>query len=118
MRSHAFVPTPFVLDADRIRVYVAFLDAERIGRVGWVDVLAEDPTTVAGISKVPALGLGSWARSMTMASRRCASFATARGPSACTTRAGSSSRASATSCSRAPLLVEMVAVPSSAFARS
>jgi hypothetical protein len=58
MRSHAFVPTPFVLDADRIRVFVAFLDADRIGRVGWVDLLADDPTTVVGISRVPALGLG------------------------------------------------------------
>jgi hypothetical protein len=58
MQSHAFVPTPFSLDADVVRVYVAFLDADRAGRIGWVDVLADDPTTVTGISQVPALGLG------------------------------------------------------------
>jgi hypothetical protein len=58
MQSHAYVPTPFPLDADVIRVYVAFLDADRAGRVGWVDVLADDPTTVTGISNVPALSLG------------------------------------------------------------
>ena len=58
MQSHAFVPTPFSLNSDVLRVYVAFLDADLIGRVGWVDVLADDPTTVTGISNVPALGLG------------------------------------------------------------
>jgi hypothetical protein len=58
MRSHAFVPTPFPLDADVIRVYVAFLDADGVGRVGWVDVRADDPLSVTGISSAPALDLG------------------------------------------------------------
>src|SRR5207248_1603672 len=58
MQSHAYLRAPFRLDADVIRVYVAFLDAERVGRVGWVDVRADDPTTVTGISNAPALSLG------------------------------------------------------------
>jgi hypothetical protein len=58
MQSHAFVPTPFVLDSARIRVYAAFLDGDGIGRVGWVDVAVDDPTCVAAISTSPALDLG------------------------------------------------------------
>jgi hypothetical protein len=58
MQSHAYLPTPFRLDDDVIRVYVAFLDADGVGRVGWVDVLAHDPTTVTGISNAPALSVG------------------------------------------------------------
>jgi hypothetical protein len=58
MQSHAYVPTPFLLTPDVIRVYVSFLDAHRVGRVGWVDVLTDEPTTIVGISETPALGLG------------------------------------------------------------
>jgi hypothetical protein len=46
------------LDGERIRVLCAFLDADRVGRCGWVDVAAEDPTRVLGISTTPALDVG------------------------------------------------------------
>jgi hypothetical protein len=58
MQSHAYVPTPFLLTPDVIRVYVAFFDVDRVGRVGWVDVLTDQPTTIVGISETPALGPG------------------------------------------------------------
>lgn len=57
--SHAYCPTAYVTaDGERIRVLCAFLDADRIGRCGWVDVGTADPTVVVGVSAAPALGTG------------------------------------------------------------
>jgi hypothetical protein len=56
--SHAFIPTAYMIDEDRIRVYVAFLDRERIGRLGFVDVEARDPRRVLRVSAEPALDRG------------------------------------------------------------
>ena len=52
--SHAYVPTAIALD-DRIRVFVAFLDAYKFGRLGFVDVDLNDPTIVVGHSIKPLL---------------------------------------------------------------
>src|SRR5262245_51920260 len=56
--SHAFIPTAHLLDEERIRVYVAFLDREKIGRLGFVDVAARDPRRVLRVSAQPALDVG------------------------------------------------------------
>ena len=58
-KSHAYCPTAFVLaDGERIRVLCAFMDGDRVGRCGWVDVAAENPTRVLGVSSLPALDVG------------------------------------------------------------
>jgi hypothetical protein len=57
-RSHAYLPTPLLLDRNRIRVYTAFLDAESVGRVGYVDVAADDPRRVLDVSREPLLDVG------------------------------------------------------------
>lgn len=57
-QTHAFCPTTIQLDGDRIRVFCAFLDAGKVGRVGWIDVDAGDPTRVIGVSAKPALDVG------------------------------------------------------------
>lgn len=59
MTSHAYVPTPYALDEDTIRVYVAFLDPDRVGRVGFVDVATADPVRVLRVSERPALDVGA-----------------------------------------------------------
>lgn len=56
--SHAFIPTSLMLDEDRIRVYAAFLDQEKVGRVGFVDLDARDPLRVLRVSERPALDVG------------------------------------------------------------
>lgn len=56
--SHAYIPTPFVLDDDRIRVYVAFQNKQQVGRIGFVDVDAENPLKILRISVKPALDIG------------------------------------------------------------
>lgn len=57
-QSHAYVPTPYLLSGEIIRIYVAFLDAAMIGRIGYVDVSAGDPTNVLGLSDAPVLDIG------------------------------------------------------------
>jgi hypothetical protein len=57
-RSHAFVPTSLSLDDERIRVFVAFLDDAKVGRLGFVDVDARDPKRILEISESPALDIG------------------------------------------------------------
>lgn len=57
--SHAYCPTPVARDEDTIRVFCAFLDEAGIGRCGFVDVDARDPTRVLAISERPALDVGA-----------------------------------------------------------
>jgi hypothetical protein len=58
MTSHGYVPTAYVRP-DRIRVFAAFWDQDRIGRVGYVDLDRDDPTRVIGHSEAPVLGVGA-----------------------------------------------------------
>lgn len=58
MTSHAYLPTAIQLNPARIRVYLAFRDAASVGRLGWIDVSAENPTKLLGVSATPALDVG------------------------------------------------------------
>ena len=58
-RSHAYLPTPVArADGGAIRVFYSALDAERRGRVAYVDVDAHDPTRVVADGGEPVLDLG------------------------------------------------------------
>lgn len=57
MDNSALQPTPIIL-GDIIRVFVGFRDKEGVGRVGYVDVAAENPSKVIGYSKKPCLDIG------------------------------------------------------------
>jgi hypothetical protein len=57
-RSHALLPTPIVLDEERIRVYFASLDENAFGRPGFVDVARSDPTRVLYEHPEPVMELG------------------------------------------------------------
>ena len=56
--SHAFLPTPLLKPDGNIRVYVAFLDRHRVGRIGYVDVDGRDPRRVLAVSPEPVLDVG------------------------------------------------------------
>lgn len=58
MRHSALTPTPYRLDDDTIRVYAGFRDAEGVSRIGYVDVLADDPSVIVRLSSEPVLELG------------------------------------------------------------
>ncbi len=57
-QSHAFVPTPLLIDKETIRVFMAFWDKEQVGRIGYVDVFANNPTKIKKISRQPVLNIG------------------------------------------------------------
>jgi predicted GH43/DUF377 family glycosyl hydrolase len=56
--THAFPPTPLVRGEDELRIYVGCCDAHGVGRIGYVDVAVEDPTTVRRVSPRPVLDVG------------------------------------------------------------
>jgi hypothetical protein len=58
-QSHAYLPTVLPLDEETIRVYAAFVDRDRIGRVGYVDIAAADPLRVLRVSERPVLDIGA-----------------------------------------------------------
>lgn len=57
-RSHAYIPTTMMLNQDRIRVYAAFLDRAKVGRIGYVDIDAREPLRVLKVSSEPVLDVG------------------------------------------------------------
>lgn len=56
--NSALTPTAFLLDENTIRVYVSFRDKEGIGRIGYIDVDAKNPSNVLKISDKPVLDIG------------------------------------------------------------
>ena len=58
-KQYAFPPTPVAHDGELIRIYVAFCDEHTVGRAGYVDVLAANPSEVARVSERPVLDIGS-----------------------------------------------------------
>jgi predicted GH43/DUF377 family glycosyl hydrolase len=57
-RHTALQPTPLLLSDDVIRVFIGMRDDDGIGRVGYVDVSAQDPSSVLGVSTEPCLDIG------------------------------------------------------------
>jgi hypothetical protein len=58
MCHSALTPTPYRIDDDRIRVYAGFRDVDGVSRIGYVDVLADDPATIVRVSTEPVLDIG------------------------------------------------------------
>lgn len=56
--AHAMVPTPYLKSTDCIRLYVASTDLDMVGRVGFLDLDARDPSRILGISNEPVLDIG------------------------------------------------------------
>jgi len=56
-RHSALQPTPLLI-RDFIRVFVGFRDVKGVGRVGFVDVSAANPSEVLNVSETPALDVG------------------------------------------------------------
>jgi predicted GH43/DUF377 family glycosyl hydrolase len=57
-RSYAHLPTAYRRPNGDLRVYFAGLDENRFGRIGYVDVAADERTRVVGIGKEPVLDVG------------------------------------------------------------
>lgn len=57
-RHSALTPTPVLVDDDTIRIYASMRDEKGVGRIGYVDVDAENPLVVRGVSQEPVLDVG------------------------------------------------------------
>lgn len=58
MLHSALTPTPYRIDDGLIRVYAGFRDDDGVSRIGYVDVRADDPTTIVRVSAEPVLDIG------------------------------------------------------------
>ena len=58
MNSHSYIPTPFILNKNIIRIFVAFWDKHKVGRIGFIDVDAECPKKIIKVSPYPVLDIG------------------------------------------------------------
>lgn len=58
--KHQFsmIPTPHLRQNGDLRLFLGFCDPEMVGRVGYVDVRADDPSKVLSISEYPVLDIG------------------------------------------------------------
>lgn len=57
-QTHAMIPTPDIINAKIIRVYLTFCDANGIGRVGFVELKTDNLNTIHKISQKPVLDIG------------------------------------------------------------
>ena len=57
-QAHAMIPTPIMLDRERIRVYFSSTDGGMVGRVGYVELDAKDPRRILKTAQDPVLGIG------------------------------------------------------------
>ena len=61
-KLNCMCPTPFLLNNETIRIYVAFCDEFNQGRIGYLDVLASNPSVITGFSNEPVLDVGKKGR--------------------------------------------------------
>lgn len=57
-KKYGFPPTPIEMGGDTLRLYMAFCDENTVGRIGYVDVSASDPSRILRIAEIPVLDIG------------------------------------------------------------
>lgn len=57
-KTHAMNPTIDILNNGRLRIYFSSLDAQSVGRIGYIEVNASEPTEVLYVSTKPVLDIG------------------------------------------------------------
>lgn len=55
----AMLPTPFLRPNGDLRLFLGFCDSSMVGRVGYVDVRADDPSNIIRVSEKPVLDIGT-----------------------------------------------------------
>lgn len=56
--NSALTPTPILINEEIIRIYAGFRDNYGVSRIGYVDLEAENPKSIVGISNEPILDIG------------------------------------------------------------
>jgi len=57
-KKNTMVPVPYLIDDQRLRIFITMCDESNVGRIGFVDVNPEDPLEILGYSMVPILDVG------------------------------------------------------------
>lgn len=57
-KKYAFPPVPHFMNNGVLRIYCTFCDEQTVGRTGWVEVDADNPSTVLRVSERPVLDIG------------------------------------------------------------
>ncbi len=54
----AMLPTPLLVDDDRLRIFLGFCDENMVGRIGYVDVHPDNPSRLISVSRHPVFDIG------------------------------------------------------------
>jgi predicted GH43/DUF377 family glycosyl hydrolase len=57
-QQYASLPTPLLLNDNRLRIFISSCDQNMVGRVGYVDVNPSNPKEILSVSKQPVLDIG------------------------------------------------------------
>lgn len=57
-KKNAMVPIPYLINENKLRIFLGMCDAQNVGRIGYIDVNPNDPSEILDYSKVPALDVG------------------------------------------------------------
>lgn len=57
--TRAMCPTPYLIAPDRLRLYTAFCDNQRIARPGYVDVNPDNPSEILELAQQPLMEIGA-----------------------------------------------------------
>jgi predicted GH43/DUF377 family glycosyl hydrolase len=57
-KKYAVPPTPYFLTDEIIRMYVGCCDENMVGRIGYVDLRADNPSEIMNVSEEPVLDIG------------------------------------------------------------
>lgn len=57
-KKNTMVPLPYLMNEKSLRIFVTMCDSLNVGRIGYVDVDPQNPSTIIGYSKEPLLDIG------------------------------------------------------------
>ncbi len=57
-KKNAMMPLPYILDSETLRIFVTLCDENNIGRVGYVDLDINNPSSILGFSPEPIIDIG------------------------------------------------------------
>jgi len=58
MDNSVLTPTPFLINEETVRVFGCFRDKDGVGRIGYIDLSAKNPSEIIEISEKPVIELG------------------------------------------------------------
>lgn len=56
--KNTMVPVPYLVNENRLRLFVTMCDNANVGRIGYVDVNPNNPSEILGVSQTPVLDVG------------------------------------------------------------